>query len=139
MRRRAERLPLYLLTICVTLLSGCSPSIAQTISDHFRDITKMIDVRRVQGGYLLSEQAMRDTVAGWSADRESVRVLRAGMDELRSEIAAQAEDTRRLVDDLRRELAAERKVYNKRIRRSKTQGLLIGALIGVIGGLTIHH
>lgn len=82
---------------------------------------------------------MRDTVAGWSADRESVRVLRAGMDELRSEIAAQAEDTRRLVDDLRRELAAERKVYNKRIRRSKTQGLLIGALIGVIGGLTIHH
>ena len=117
MRRRAERLPLYLLTICVTLLSGCSPSIAQTTSKS--------DVRRVKGGYLLSERAMRDTVAGWSADRESVRVLRQGLDELRAEIVAQAEDTRRLVDDLRRELAAERAAYNRRIRRGRAQGLLI--------------
>lgn len=93
----------------------------------------MIDVRRVQGGYLLSEQAMRDTVAGWSADRESVRVLRQGLDELRAEIAAQAKDTRRLVDDLRHELAAERADYNRRLRRGKTQGLLIGLIIGVAG------
>lgn len=74
---------------------------------------------------------MRDTVAGWTADRESVRVLQQGMDELRSEIAAQAEDTRRLVADLRRELAAERAEYNRRIRRGKTQGLLLGLLVGV--------
>jgi len=73
---------------------------------------------------------MRDTVAGWTADRESARVLQQGIDELRAEIAAQAEDTRRLVDDLRRELVAERAEYNRRIRRSKAQGLLIGLLIG---------
>lgn len=102
------------------LLSGCSTSIAQ-------------DVKRVAGGYLLSEQAMRDTVAGWTADHESARLLRQGMDELRAEIAAQAEDTRRLVDNLRRELAAERAEYNRRIRRGRAQGLLLGLLIGAAG------
>lgn len=90
-------------------------------------------MQRVAGGYLLSESSMRDTVAGWMADRESVRLLRQGMDELRAEIAAQAEDTRRLVDDLRRELAAERAEYNRRIRRGRAQGLLIGLLIGAAG------
>ena len=126
---RSKRVPLIcLLTASMLLSSRCSPSIAQDA-----------DVRRVPGGYLLSEQAMRDTVAGWTADRESARILRQGMDELRREIAAQAEDTRRLVDDLRRELAVERAEYNRRIRRGKTQGLLIGAVIGIVGGLAIHH
>lgn len=106
------------------LLSGCSQSTAQ-------------DIKRTAGGYLLSESAMRDTVAGWSADRESVRVLQRGLDELRAEIAAQAEDTRRLVDDLRHELAAERMMYNKRIRRGKGQGLLWGVLIGTVAGALI--
>lgn len=115
------------------LLTVCLPSIAQTTSDHFRDAAKMVDVQRVKGGYLLSDRAMRDTVAGWSADRESMRVLRQGLDELRAEIAAQAEDTRRLVDDLRHELAAERVEYNRRIRRGRAQGLLIGLLIGAVG------
>ena len=76
---------------------------------------------------------MRDTMAGWTADRESVRVLRQGMDELRAEIAAQAEDTRQLVADLRRELAAERAAYNRRIRRGRAQGILIGLLVGAAG------
>lgn len=104
---------------------GCLQSTAQTTSNS--------DVQRVKGGYLLSERAMRDTVAGWSSDRESVRVLRQGLDELRAEIAAQAEDTRRLVDDLRRELAAERADYNRRLSRGKTQGLHIGLIIGAAG------
>ena len=107
------------------LLSVCLQSTAQT--------TSKADVQRVSGGYLLSEQAMRDTVAGWTADRESARVLRQGMVDLRAEIAAQAEDTRRLVDDLRHELAAERAEYNRRIRRGRAQGLLIGLLIGAAG------
>ncbi len=101
-------------------MSRCSPSTAQ-------------DVKRVAGGYLLSEQAMRDTIAGWTSDRESARVLRAGIAELRAEIAAQAEDTRRLVADLRRELAAERAEYNRRIRRGRAQGILIGLLVGAAG------
>lgn len=122
MLKLVKRPLICLLISCVLLLSRCSPSTAQTA-----------DVRRVQSGYLLSEQAMRDTVAGWQADRESARVLRQGMDELRAEIAAQAEDTRRLVDDLRRELAAERAEYNRRIKRGKTQGLLVGLLIGAAG------
>lgn len=113
-------LMICLLTASLLLLTLCSQSTAQ-------------DVKRVQGGYLLSEQAMRDTVAGWTADRESVRVLRRGIDELRAEIAAQAEDTRRLVADLRRELAAERAEYNRRIRRGRAQGLLIGLLVGAAG------
>ena len=120
MRLHAKRPLICLLTASLLLLSRCSTSIAQ-------------DVKRVSGGYLLSEQAMRDTVAGWTADRESARVLRQGMDELRAEIAAQAEDTRRLVDDLRHELAAERAECNRRIRRGRAQGLLIGLLIGAAG------
>lgn len=120
MLRSRNGLMIYLLIGLSLLLSRCSPSTAQ-------------DVKRVQGGYLLSEQAMRDTVAGWTADKETAKVLRQGMDELRAEIAAQAEDTKRLVDELRRELAAERAEYNRRIRRGKTQGLLIGLLIGAAG------
>ena len=84
-------------------------------------------------GYYLTSAAMRDTVAGWTADRESIRVLRQGMVDLRAEIAAQAEDTKQLVADLRRELAAERAEYNRRIRRGRAQGLLIGLLIGAAG------
>ena len=122
MRRLKRGLMICLLISCVLLLSRCLPSIAKTA-----------DVQRVAGGYLLSEAAMRDTVAGWQSDRESVRVLRQGMDELRAELAAQAEDTRRLGADLWRELAAEREEYNRRIRRSKAQGVLLGLLIGAAG------
>ena len=111
-----------LLTVSLLLSTLCSQSTA-----------KAADVQRVSGGYLLSEAAMRDTVAGWTADRESARVLRQSMDELRAEIAAQAEDTRRLVADLKRELAAERAAYNRRIRRGRAQGLLLGLLIGAAG------
>lgn len=113
-------LMICLLTVSLLLSTLCLRSIAQ-------------DVKRVQGGYLLSEAAMRDTVAGWTADRESARVLRRGLEDLRAEIAAQAEDTRRLVDDLRRELAAERAEYNRRIRRGRAQGILIGLLVGAAG------
>ena len=125
MLKLAKRPLICLLTASLLLLTVCLQSTAQT--------TSKADVQRVSGGYLLSEQAMRDTVAGWTADRESIRVLRQGMDELRAEIAAQAEDTRRLVDDLRHELAAERAEYNRRIRRGRAQGLLIGLLIGAAG------
>ncbi len=120
MLRSKRECLICLLTVSLLLSTFCWQSIAQ-------------DVKRVQDGYLLSEQAMRDTVAGWTADRESVHVLRQGMDELRAEIAAQAEDTRRLVADLRRELAAERAEYNRRIRRGRAQGLLLGLMIGAAG------
>ncbi|WOL39567.1 chemotaxis protein [Pyramidobacter sp. YE332] len=112
-------LMIYLLTVSLLLSTFCWQSIAQAA-----------DVQRVSDGYLLSEAAMRDTIAGWTADRESARVLRQGLDDLRAEIAAQAEDTRRLVVDLRRELAAERAEYNRRIRRGRAQGLLLGLLVG---------
>ena len=120
MRLCVKRPLICLLTASLLLFSGCSTSIAQ-------------DVKRVAGGYLLSEQAMRDTVAGWTADHESARLLRQGMVDLRAEIAAQAEDTRRLVADLKRELVAERAEYTRRIRRGRAQGLLIGLLIGAAG------
>ncbi len=124
MERHAKMLTSCAMMSLWLLSSGCSQSTAQ-------------DIKRTAGGYLLSESAMRDTVAGWSADRESVRVLRQGLDELRAEIAAQAEDTRRLVDDLRRELAAERAAYNRRIRKEKTQGLILGLIIGAVGASII--
>lgn len=120
MLKLVKRPLICLLTVSLLLSTLCSQSIAQ-------------DVKRVSGGYLLSEAAMRDTVAGWTADRESVRVLRRGLEDLRAEIAAQAEDTKRLVADLRRELAVERAEYNRRIRRGRAQGILIGLLVGAAG------
>lgn len=122
MPKPKSRLMICLLTASLLLSTLCSPSTAE-----------VADVQRVAGGYLLSEQAMRDTVAGWTADRESARVLRRGLDELRAEITAQAEDTRRLVSDLKKELERERAAYNAKIRRAKGQGLLYGVLIGSIG------
>lgn len=132
MLKLVKRPLICLLISSVTLSVLCSPTIAQT-TEHIAPVRKMVDVRRVAGGYLLSESAMRDTVAGWSSDRESVRVLRRGLEDLRAEIAAQAEDTRRLVSDLKRELERERAAYNAKIRRAKGQGLLYGVLIGSIG------
>lgn len=99
---------------------------------------KPADVQRVKGGYLLSDTAMRDVVAGWQSDHAAVAVLRQGLDQLQQEIKLQAEDTRRQLAELKQELAAERKRYNAAVRRSRGQGLLIGVIIGVAAGAAAH-
>lgn len=100
--------------------------------------TKTADVQRVKGGYLLSEQAMRDTVTGWQSDHAAVIVLRQGIDDLQREIQLQAEDTQQQLAELKRELTAERKRYAAAVRRSKGQGILIGVIIGVVAGAIAH-
>ena len=88
-----------------------------------------------QAGYWLSDTAARDIAAGWLADRESVRILRQGLTDLRSEMAAANADTQRLLGELRKEIANERLSYNKRIRATKTQGLLWGVVLGAAAGV----
>lgn len=115
-----------LLTASLLLSTLCWQSIAQE------------DVKRVSGGYLLSEQAMRDTVTGWQSDHAAVMVLRQGIDDLQREIQLQAEDTQQQLAELKRELTAERKRYAAAVRRSKGQGILIGVIIGVVAGAIAH-
>lgn len=123
-KSKKKLLACVMMSLCL-LLMVCSQTIAATKTD----------VQRVKGGYLLSEQAMRDVVAGWKADHEAVAVLRHGIDDLQQEIKLQAEDTRRQLAELQQELAAERKRYNAAVRRSRGQGLLIGVIIGVVTGI----
>lgn len=85
-------------------------------------------------GYWLSDGAARDIVSGWSADRESVKVLRQGIEDLKAEVDAANADTRRLIDDLRAEIQAEREEYARKIRTGKRKGVLIGLLIGAAAG-----
>lgn len=124
MIRSKKRLPACMMTSLCLLWISCLPTIAAT---------KPANVQRVKGGYLLNDAAMRDVVAGWQSDHAAVTVLRQGLDQLQQEIKLQAEDTKQLVADLRRELAAERAEYNRRIRRGRAQGLLIGLIIGAAG------
>lgn len=86
-------------------------------------------------GYWLSDAAARDIAAGWSADRESVRILRRGLEDLRAEMAASNADTQKLLAELRKEIANERLSYNKRIRTTKAQGLLWGVVLGAAAGV----
>ena len=88
-----------------------------------------------QAGYWLSDTAARDIAAGWSADRESVRVLRQGLADLRSEMAATNADTRKLLGELRKEINNERISYNKKLRATKAQGLLWGVVFGAAAGI----
>ena len=88
-----------------------------------------------QAGYWLTESAARDIAAGWSADRESVRILRQGLVDLRTEVSASNADTQRLLADLRKEINNERIRYNAKIRTTKSQGVVWGLVLGVGVGL----
>ena len=88
-----------------------------------------------QRGYWLTDNAARDIAAGWSADRESVRILRQGLADLRTEVSAANADTQRLLGDLRKEINNERIRYNTKIRTTKSQGIVLGLVLGVGVGL----
>ena len=126
MRLHAKR-PLTCLLISLSLLlSGCSPSTAQ-------------DVKRVSGGYLLSEQAMRDTVAGWTEARKVADVRQQALEALRDEVKAQQADLIRQLAELQREITAERSLWRSRVRRGKMQGFIYGAVLGFGGGYLVRR
>ena len=124
---------LCLMTLLLTLWLNCCASLAAKGD---------AEILRVPSGwtshapgYWLSDGAARDIVSGWSADRESVKVLRQGIEDLKAEVDAANADTRRLIDELRAEIQAEREEYARKIRAGKRQGILIGLLIGAVGGV----
>lgn len=126
MRLCVKRPLICLLTASLLLLSGCSTSIAQ-------------DVKRVAGGYLLSEQAMRDTVAGWTEARKVADVRQQALEALRDEIRMQQADLTRQLAQLQTEITTERKAWRSRVRRGKTQGFVYGVLAGFAGGYLVKR
>lgn len=86
-------------------------------------------------GYWLADKAGRDVVAGWTSDRESVKILRQGLSDLRDEIAASRDETRRLVEELRASLAEERTIHKQELRKARATGMLwlvVGAGVGAL-------
>jgi len=112
------------------LLTVCLQSTAQT--------TSKADVQRVSGGYLLSEQAMRDTVAGWTEARKIADVRQQALEALRDEVRLQQADLRRQLAELQHEIAVERSAWRGRVRRGKLQGLGLGLLLGFGGGYLVR-
>lgn len=61
--------------------------------------------------------------------------MRQGLVDLRTEVSASNADTQRLLADLRKEINNERIRYNAKIRTTKSQGLVLGLVLGVGVGL----
>lgn len=61
--------------------------------------------------------------------------MRQGLADLRTEVSAANADTQRLLGDLRKEINNERIRYNAKIRTTKSQGLVLGLVLGVGVGL----
>lgn len=90
-------------------------------------------------GYYLTDAAMRDTVTGWAEARKIADIRQQALEALRDELAAQAQQMKRDLADLQREIAIERKAWRSRVRRGKAQGLLYGVLAGFAGGYLVRR
>lgn len=121
--------------LCLTSCPGfCQTS--ETVADAVR-VTR--GWTATADGYFLTDAALRDTVQGWSEAKKIADVREQALVALRAEIDAQAKDTARLIRELQTEIAAERKLYNSRIRRGKVQGFMLGAVLGFGGGYLVRR
>ena len=82
----------------------------------------------------MTDAAMRDTIAGWTEARKIADVRQQALEALRNEIRMQTEDLKRQLTELNREIAAERSLWRRRVRRGKVQGFIYGAVLGFGGG-----
>lgn len=92
-----------------------------------------------ESGYYVTDQAGRDMLAGWSADKAALKVLRDGMAEIRAEIAASAEEQRRAMEQLKSELTQERKQWRAATKRAAGQGLMWGLIMGAVVGAVANR
>ena len=90
-------------------------------------------------GYYLTDAAMRDTIAGWTAAKQQADIRQQALEALREEIRLQQADLKRQLAELQTEITAERKLWRSRVRRGKAQGIIYGALIGFGGGYLVRR
>ena len=120
------------MTLCLTCSLACCATIARASEP---------DALRIHAGwtapaagYYLTDAAMRDTIAGWTEARKIADVRQQALEALRNEIRMQTEDLKRQLTELNREIAAERSLWRRRVRRGKVQGFIYGAVLGFGGG-----
>ena len=89
-------------------------------------------------GYYLTDAAMRDTVAGWTEARKVADVRQQALEALRDEIRMQTEDLKRQLSELNREIALERSLWRRRVRRGRLAGFELGLVLGFGGGYLVR-
>lgn len=90
-------------------------------------------------GYYLTDDAMRDTVAGWTETRKIADVRQQALEALREEIRLQQADLIRQLAQLQSEVTIERSRWRARVRRGREQGFVSGILLGFCGGYLVRR
>lgn len=90
-------------------------------------------------GYYLTDSAMRDTIAGWTEARKIADVRQQALEALRDEIRMQTEDLKRQLSELNREIALERSLWRRRVRRGRLAGLGLGLVLGFGSGYLVRR
>ena len=128
--------------LCLTMICLiCSPACSQSGDGS----TGVVALRIRAGwtaptaGYFLTDTAMRDTIAGWTAAKNEANIREQALIALRDEITAQQADLKRQLAELQTEITAERKLWNSRIRRGKAQGFVYGVIGGFVGGYLVRQ
>ena len=124
------------MTLCLTCLPACSTSTARADVDAVRVLKGWT---APTPGYFLTDAAMRDTVAGWTTAKQEAGIRQQALEALREEITAQQADLKRQLAELQHEIADERRLWRRRVRRGKTQGLVYGVLAGFAGGYLVRR
>ena len=90
-------------------------------------------------GYYLTDSAMRDTISGWTEARKVADVRQQALEALRDEIRMQTEDLKRQLAELNHEIALERSLWRRRVRRGRLAGLGIGLVLGFGSGYLVRR
>lgn len=90
-------------------------------------------------GYYLTDAAMRDTVQGWTEARKIADVRQQALEALREEVRLQQADLRRQLAELQREIAVERSLWRRRVRRGRLAGVGLGLVLGFGTGYLVRR
>jgi hypothetical protein len=82
---------------------------------------------------------MRDTISGWTEARKIADVRQQALEALRDEIRMQTEDLKRQLSELNHEIALERSLWRRRVRRGRLTGFGIGLVLGFGGGYLVRR